>query len=143
MCRLRWTKASCGSFRSVVPVALTARLAQRRKMSTTLEYFWHLSAAGKKERLDASAQLIGALETFQAQFEPSSSKSADAPPNDQLDTRNAPDVAYAIKRLVRGLASPRESSRLGFSVALTEARRSVPAVCFTRALTHCCSCSRE
>lgn len=33
----------------------------------------------------------------------------------------ASDVVYALKRLIRGLASPRESSRLGFAVALTEA----------------------
>jgi DNA polymerase phi len=35
---------------------------------------------------------------------------------------NAEDVAYTVKRLVRGLASSRESSRFGFSVALTEVR---------------------
>jgi DNA polymerase phi len=29
-------------------------------------------------------------------------------------------VVYTVKRLVRGLASSRESSRLGFAVALTE-----------------------
>ncbi|EJD46060.1 hypothetical protein AURDEDRAFT_63592 [Auricularia subglabra TFB-10046 SS5] len=85
-------------------------------MSTTLEYFWHLSAASKAERLDASSQLIGALVQFQAAHEPTSTSAAGT----ELEQRNAPDVAYAIKRLVRGLASPRESSRLGFSAALTE-----------------------
>ena len=39
---------------------------------------------------------------------------------------NAQDVVYTVKRLVRGLASSRESSRLGFAVALTEVRFSVP-----------------
>jgi hypothetical protein len=39
-----------------------------------------------------------------------------------LDTFNAQDVSYSIRRLIRGLASPRESSRLGFAVALTEVR---------------------
>ena len=38
----------------------------------------------------------------------------------QLAARNAEDVVYSLKRLVRGLASSRESSRLGFAVALTE-----------------------
>lgn len=33
---------------------------------------------------------------------------------------NAEDVAYTVKRLIRGLASSRESSRLGFALALTE-----------------------
>ncbi|GHJ85594.1 hypothetical protein NliqN6_1996 [Naganishia liquefaciens] len=42
----------------------------------------------------------------------------------RLDARfekdNSEDVRYSIKRLVRGLTSSRESSRLGFAVALTE-----------------------
>jgi DNA polymerase phi len=46
----------------------------------------------------------------------------------RLDTRfekdNSEDVRYSIKRLVRGLTSSRESSRLGFAVALTEVRLS-------------------
>ncbi|VDB99939.1 unnamed protein product [Peniophora sp. CBMAI 1063] len=40
--------------------------------------------------------------------------------SEMLNMLNAGDVSYSIRRLVRGLASPRESSRLGFSVALTE-----------------------
>lgn len=99
-------------------------------MSTTLELFWNLSSANKNERLDASAKLIGALERFQAEFVPkdSSDTSGDDEGNgggnrrksDDLDLLNAQDVSYSIRRLVRGLASPRESSRLGFAVALTE-----------------------
>jgi len=38
----------------------------------------------------------------------------------KLGSSNAEDVVYSVKRLVRGLASSRESSRLGFAVALTE-----------------------
>ncbi|KAG6822499.1 hypothetical protein H0H92_013622, partial [Tricholoma furcatifolium] len=38
---------------------------------------------------------------------------------DDLDLLNAQDIAYSIRQLLRGLASPRES-RLGFAVALTE-----------------------
>lgn len=37
-----------------------------------------------------------------------------------LTKDNAEDVSYTVRRLVRGLASSRESSRLGFAVALTE-----------------------
>ncbi|KAF7338414.1 hypothetical protein MVEN_02067200 [Mycena venus] len=74
-------------------------------MSTTLPLFWDLSSASKKQRIDASVKLVGALEQFQAQFVP----------KDPQD-----DVSYSIRRLIRGLASPRESSRLGFAVALTE-----------------------
>ncbi|RDB24111.1 DNA polymerase V [Hypsizygus marmoreus] len=107
-------------------------------MTTTLPLFWHLSSANKKERIDASVKLVGALEQFQAQFTPKAAEHApdatsgsedgdeedeeeDWPTkSDGLDVLNAQDVSYSIRRLVRGLASPRESSRLGFAVALTE-----------------------
>ncbi|EKM83025.1 hypothetical protein AGABI1DRAFT_118424 [Agaricus bisporus var. burnettii JB137-S8] len=103
-------------------------------MSTTLALFWHLSSADKKERLNASVKLVSALEQFQAQFvpQPQSQINSDDEEDqeeagqnqkqkeDTLDALNAQDVSYSIRRLVRGLASPRESSRLGFAVALTE-----------------------
>ncbi|KAH6918992.1 DNA-directed DNA polymerase [Coprinopsis sp. MPI-PUGE-AT-0042] len=115
-------------------------------MSTTLPLFWNLSSASKKDRLDASVKLIGALEQFQSQFVPKQPavngvakakgeeegsegtdedeemEEAEAVKRDQeqLDLLNAQDVSYSIRRLIRGLASPRESSRLGFAVALTE-----------------------
>jgi DNA polymerase phi len=86
--------------------------------------------------LDASVKLVSALEQFQAQFVPqqrSQSHSDDEEDQEEagqverqkagnLDALNAQDVSYSIRRLVRGLASPRESSRLGFAVALTEVR---------------------
>ena len=102
-------------------------------MTTTLPLFWHLSSASGKDRLDASVKLIGVLEQFQAQFtsqgipgEASSDEGDEGkeeestPKTDGLDELNAQDVSYSIRRLIRGLASPRESSRLGFAVALTE-----------------------
>ncbi len=117
--------------------SLSLQLQQARsEMSTTLPLFWHLSSTSKKERLDASVKLVGALEHFQAQFVPkSSSEGLSEDEEDQghnagsrgdgLDVLNAQDVSYSIRRLVRGLASPRESSRLGFAVALTEVRSSI------------------
>ncbi|KAL1748073.1 DNA polymerase phi-domain-containing protein [Schizophyllum fasciatum] len=101
-------------------------------MSTTLPLFWRLSSASRKERLEASVKLIDALERFQTQYAardaaatPSEEHSdadddEDATESDGLDALNAQDVSYSIRRLIRGLASPRESSRLGFAVALTE-----------------------
>ena len=99
-------------------------------MSTTLPLFWHLSSVSKKERIDASVKLVGALEQFQTQFAqqpaPGISGSDEEDEEDSkldgLDLLNAPDVAYSIRRLIRGLASSRECSRLGFAVALTEVR---------------------
>ena len=98
-------------------------------MSTTLPLFWHLSSANKKERLDASVKLVSSLEHFQLNFvpkdSPETSENEDEDEgaggkSDGLDALNAQDVSYSMRRLIRGLASPRESSRLGFAVALTE-----------------------
>ncbi|KIJ68933.1 hypothetical protein HYDPIDRAFT_23808 [Hydnomerulius pinastri MD-312] len=90
-------------------------------MSTTLPLFWNLSSASKKDRVDASVKLISSLEQFQAHHVPQTkSDGSDNEDGDGLDSLNSQDVSYSIRRLVRGLASPRESSRLGFSVALTE-----------------------
>ncbi|CCM03691.1 uncharacterized protein FIBRA_05836 [Fibroporia radiculosa] len=96
-------------------------------MSTTLPLFWDLSSSSKPARIDASVKLVSALEHFQAQFVPKASpETSDDEDEDEeskdhsLDNLNAQDVSYSIRRLVRGLASPRESSRLGFAVALTE-----------------------
>jgi len=106
--------------------------------STTLALFWHLSSPEKKERIDASVKLVCALEQFQAQFVPQPKSHSDEEDDDsdeeeekertprlkgksdRLDDLNAQDVSYSIRRLIRGLASPRESSRLGFAVTLTE-----------------------
>ena len=94
-------------------------------MSTTLPLFWKLSSASQKDRVGASVKLVSALEQFQVHFAPKdSAQTSDGedaePKTDGLDALNAQDVSYSIRRLIRGLASPRESSRLGFAVALTE-----------------------
>ena len=91
---------------------------------STLELFWNLSSSKKKERLDAAAKLVTTLHKFQSEFTPAEisdgEESSDSAQADNLDALNAQDVSYSVRRLIRGLASPRESSRLGFAVALTE-----------------------
>jgi DNA polymerase phi len=105
-------------------------------MSTILPLFWDLSCSDRYKRLDTSIKLVTTLQKLQASFESESAESDEPcgealgieknPQEDleqhnvRLDALNSPDVAYSIRRLLRGLASPRESSRLGFAVALTE-----------------------
>jgi DNA polymerase phi len=94
-------------------------------MANTLSLFWDLSSASKNDRINATVKLTSSLEKFQAHHTPKVSPGSEddeenVDPTDGLDALNAHDVAYSIRRLIRGLASPRESSRLGFSVALTE-----------------------
>lgn len=112
-------------------------------MTTTLPLFWKLSSNSRQERIDASVKLVGALEQFQSAFVPSqappeSSSEEDEGEKESKDTiqdgighANSTDVSYSIRRLVRGLASPRESSRLGFAVALAEVSQDMPEKWYT------------
>ena len=99
-------------------------LSSAGTMATTLPLFWDLSATSANTRLDASVKLVSSLEHFQSQFVPKQDakrgEDEEGKAGDGLDALNAQDVSYSIRRLVRGLGSPRESSRLGFAVALTE-----------------------
>lgn len=100
-------------------------------MSSTLPLFWSLSSAKKADRIEASVKLVSALEQFQSDFiaekstkpEGEHKEDVDDSKRDSIeiiDISNSQDVSYSLRRLIRGLASPRESSRLGFAVALTE-----------------------
>lgn len=90
-------------------------------MAATLPLYWNLSDPTKEQRIDASTKLVDALQQFQQTHTiPDISLTEAEASNDALDAQNAQDVAYALRRLIRGLASPRESSRLGFAVVLTE-----------------------
>ncbi len=105
-----------------------------RMTSNVLPLFWNLSSNDSAHRLDAAEQLVGALDGFQrAHVEAAAAAGkADAPAYEAggqdkvqqwdaaFEARNSEDVKYSVKRLVRGLASSRDSSRLGFAVALTE-----------------------
>lgn len=87
-------------------------------MSTTLPLYWNLSSHTKQERIDASEKLIRAIQCFQRDFQPPPEVKFNA--KTSIDAFNTQDASYGLKRLARGLGSPRESSRLGFAVALTE-----------------------
>lgn len=112
---------------------------------STLELYWPLASNKTSERLKASTDLINLLNKFQQDFKPAEDdndqEDNDADDSEQeedsedkrqgssikpierwIEKHHAPDVSYAIKRLIRGLASPRESSRLGFAVTLTQVR---------------------
>jgi DNA polymerase phi len=73
-----------------------------------LSFFWELAALNVDRRVKAAASLITALRTAQAEFEDGSSGAL------------SPDLVYAVRRLVRGLASPRDGARQGFGAALIE-----------------------
>ncbi|KAI3626217.1 hypothetical protein CBS9595_001578 [Malassezia furfur] len=102
-------------------------------MGSTLALFWSLADVDKDARIGASDALVQTL--LEQQVEDAAAGAPedthvaalpDVPDADvtaaeqRIDEQNASDVAYAIRRLVRGLASPRENARVGFAVALSE-----------------------
>ncbi|KAG8853507.1 DNA-directed DNA polymerase [Tulasnella sp. 330] len=108
---------------------------------STLPLYWKLSSPAGEERLSASIDLISSIERFQIDHTAISSNSvsdAVAPTNSAanstegwatyINAATSEDVKYALRRLTRGLASPNESSRLGFAVALTELLERIPTV---------------
>ncbi|KAJ1934842.1 DNA-directed DNA polymerase, partial [Linderina macrospora] len=94
-------------------------------MSTTLNFYWDLASLDESKRVAAAAQLITALCEFQAAM-PASTEVATT--EEDLGRICASDVAYAIKRLIKGLASPRDGARQGFSLVLTELLARVPCI---------------
>ncbi|KAJ1953055.1 DNA-directed DNA polymerase [Linderina pennispora] len=94
-------------------------------MSTTLNFYWDLASLDESKRVAAAAQLITSLCEFQAAMPASTEVAAT---EEDLGRICASDVVYAIKRLIKGLASPRDGARQGFSLALTELLARVPCI---------------
>jgi DNA polymerase phi len=89
--------------------------------STTLPLYWDLASLDPQTRTTAARTLISTLASFQASFEENGAKTdVTETEEDTLDVACAPDVSYALKRLIRGLPSSREAARQGYSLALTE-----------------------
>ncbi|KAJ2561034.1 DNA-directed DNA polymerase [Coemansia sp. RSA 1822] len=94
-------------------------------MPTTLEFYWDLASLDEGKRIEAAAQLISALCKFQAEMPATTSV---ATTEEELNRICAGDVAYGIKRLIKGLASPRDGARQGYSIALSELLARVPCI---------------
>lgn len=114
--------------------------------SSALPLFWDLASAEEDKRLSSSSHLVSGLVKQQSALastsrwtldppEPAATTNGSGAANAALETVTeqqslyverkldhtlASEVSYSLRRLVRGLASPREHSRVGFAVALTE-----------------------
>ncbi|KAJ2077441.1 DNA-directed DNA polymerase [Coemansia sp. RSA 988] len=86
-------------------------------MPTTLDFYWDLASLDEEKRIAAASQLIGTLCGFQAKM-PATNEVATT--EEALERICAGDVSYAVKRLIKGLASSRDGARQGYSVALAE-----------------------
>ncbi|KNZ44308.1 hypothetical protein VP01_92g13 [Puccinia sorghi] len=76
-----------------------------------MSLFGGLSSSHIDQRVKAASSIVYHL------TQPNSDLSDSDPPSD--DISNSTDLDYALKRLVRGLASPTPGARLGFSIVLS------------------------
>jgi DNA polymerase phi len=89
--------------------------------SSSLALYWELASLDSKTRINSAAKLIHLLKNFQSEFEKDDKKKdLVIQSTEDLDNHCAPDMTYALKRLIRGLPSSRQGARQGFSVTLTE-----------------------
>jgi DNA polymerase phi len=86
-----------------------------KESNSTLSFYWDLASNDPVKRQKSCVALTKTLAKFQANFSPKTINTLE-----DIKTECAPDVAYALKRLMRGLSSSRDGARQGFSVALTE-----------------------
>ncbi len=92
---------------------------KKAEPSSILKLYWDIASNDAPTRLKATALLLHSLSAFQASWLAAKPSAADGEAS-TLEHLCAPDTTYAIRRLIRGLGSSRESARLGFSVAFTE-----------------------
>jgi DNA polymerase phi len=119
-------------------------------MPSTLPYYWQLASASTSDRLSSSRSLVDDLVTqqkaasveqvaikksanlFDDGLEAHGAAHIDGKQVEEaekmLEAHNCSEVVYALRRLMKGLASHRESSRLGFSVALCEVSKTFPSI---------------
>ena len=97
--------------------------------SSSLSLYWELASPDSTIRQKSAASLIQVLSNFQSQFLQNSQNDQNVKIISQIsdiDLACSPDMAYGLKRLIRGLPSSREGARLGFAVALSELLKIMP-----------------
>ena len=83
--------------------------------ASILSFFWDLAAVDIEKRVKAAASLMGVLQQAQQTHDATAA-----------DGSACADLVYAVRRLVRGLASPRDGARQGFGAALIEVLAAFP-----------------
>lgn len=88
-----------------------------------LQFFWKLADLNKAVRLEAVSGLVEHIKASQADFVPptevsKAEKILSLYDSGALASKCCSDLTYTVKRLIKGLGSSRDSSRLGFMLAL-------------------------
>ncbi|KAJ1639882.1 hypothetical protein T492DRAFT_855890 [Pavlovales sp. CCMP2436] len=87
-----------------------------------LDCFWNLADVEPTARVEAASQLLALLAA-----DPTAEGGC-------ADAELSPELAYALGRLIKGLASSRDCARQGFALALAQLLRAFPAVTPARVL---------
>ncbi|RIA87347.1 DNA polymerase phi-domain-containing protein [Glomus cerebriforme] len=95
--------------------------------TTFLDHFWQLASLDAEERQNAANGLIVHLNNSYQEFVKSEEKISKFDNIEEssgaieiIKKASGSDVAYAMSRLTKGIASPRAGARHGFALALTE-----------------------
>ena len=95
--------------------------------NSTLSLYWDLAVTDPQLRNNACSKLIQSLTEFQQKFLAETQHTeSELSSWESVKANCAPDICYALKRLIRGLSSSRDCAREGFTVALTELFRLMP-----------------
>jgi DNA polymerase phi len=97
-----------------------------------LNCFWNLASLEAKVREKATMTMIEALEKSECQFQMNendethtSSSVSTVETAELMERKFSSELIYTLKRLIRGLSSPRDGARQGFATALTEVIRMI------------------
>ncbi|KAK3286324.1 hypothetical protein CYMTET_6116 [Cymbomonas tetramitiformis] len=110
--------------------------------SSVLQLFWDLAALESSRRQAATEELVKYLCAAQAAHDQENGTTeVPTPPDSASDKEKAeaavapcaPQVAYALRRLTRGLSSGREGARQGFAMSLAAVLSSLPCIAMTLA----------
>jgi hypothetical protein len=91
-----------------------------------MNVFWDLASLDPSARNDAAVRLCKYLGSIQRALVNSGQLTLTSPTSQvgrhDPDAPTFPELSYALKRLIRGLASTRDAARPGFALALSEVR---------------------
>ncbi|KAN0026811.1 hypothetical protein ACTFIV_007802 [Dictyostelium citrinum] len=97
-----------------------------KKKDAILQCFYDIASMDSETRLQSITTLVQTLEEIQSIFKPEDHKDISRivpkiiEKSEIFNNNLSPELNYTLKRLVIGLASTRDSARIGFSMALSE-----------------------
>lgn len=112
---------------AIAPASSAAAITANERF---MAVFWDLASLNPQARTEAASRLIKYLTSIQSSLTDASQTNKSNASSADSDPSPFPELAYALKRLLRGLSSSRDAARQGFALALAEVRSNF--------ITHAC-----